>query len=139
MNEKPKQETLFFEGIHEDFRPERVPADWLIFNTARPLMGSHYPGSEDERATWTGDFHRGVFYAAVDPADPNADMWIRENNKQDAALCIWKTADEVVAHVKAYYGERYPDHDEDVYDGVGFDYFAQVYRDLYFGSIAGIT
>jgi len=105
---KAKQITFFFEGIHEHFLPPLmpIPDDWLVFNAARYLSASNLPDS-DNQAMWTGDFHCGVYYAAVDPSSPRAEQSIQRNNDLDAYLCRWITKDHVYDWIATTYINEY--------------------------------
>lgn len=67
-------------------RPENIPADWLIFNAPRPLVGAEH---------WQGDFHHGIFYAAVRPGEC-AKGYIAANIDLDAYLTEYISED--IAH-----------------------------------------
>ena len=89
-----------------DSRPSFVPESWTIYNAPRPLYGSTLP---DGRREWTGDFLRGIFYVAVDPADPYAATWKKENEQLHAHIVQYRTDEWVRAWVNGYYHARYDD------------------------------
>jgi hypothetical protein len=79
-------------------RPTEAAPGWEIYNAPRPLWGTRI---------WQGDFISGVFYAAIDPNDPEADRF-RENNKNlDAVKLEFVTRASVVAEMVQYYNEKY--------------------------------
>jgi len=86
------------------------PANWRVFNAARPI-----PGTE----TWTGDFLHGIFYAAIDPQDPDADMWEKRCIELDGHLLVPIPRDEVMRWARAFYAEQYPNHPID-WDNVDY-------------------
>lgn len=65
--------------------PLQCPAGWIVFNAPRPLFGTE---------CWQGQFRHGVFYAAINPSDPYAQQWIRENAYLDGWVCeYWGMTD----------------------------------------------
>lgn len=86
-----------------------MPADFEVHNAPRPLYGSHVttdnafgPFAPLEMATVAktrfvanGDFFRGVYYAAIDPADEYADEWREQNARLDAARLVFVTPDHI--------------------------------------------
>jgi len=89
--------VLFIEGYHATERPADIPADWTIYNAARPLHGHRH---------WQGHFRHGVFYVAVapegDPADEfndSAEMHKR-NRALDGHVCVWVPKAKVVEYGK---------------------------------------
>jgi hypothetical protein len=58
-------------------RPVRPDAEWVVWNAARPLMGSE---------AWQGKFRRGVYYAAARRDDPLFERWAEENCRLDGHL-----------------------------------------------------
>jgi hypothetical protein len=68
-------------------RPDNIPADWVIFNAPRPLIGTK---------TWEGDFNHGRFYAAINPKDEFADQNIVENNKLDGWVLEYFLEDQAI-------------------------------------------
>lgn len=80
-------------------RPTEAAPGWEIYNAPRPLFGTR---------VWQGDFISGVFYAAVDPNDPDANRF-RENNKNlDATLLEFVTRQSVIDEMVQYYHDKYP-------------------------------
>jgi hypothetical protein len=69
---------------------EPIPADWLIFNTTRPLYG----------LAWTGEWVSGIFFAAVDPGDANL---ITLNRNLDGAELHYITTEAHKARVDAWW------------------------------------
>jgi hypothetical protein len=93
-------DSLNLEGIETiqivGERPSTLPAGWIVFNAARPLAGSLIEADSDRALAsgmvpnvWTGVFISGVFYAAVDPADDDAQQWIDQNRNLDARVLKW--------------------------------------------------
>lgn len=72
--------------IHESLWRDDIPQGWLVFNAYRPLMGTLRENGEP--VTWTKYLEgpEGIHFAAVDPEDPRAEMWIAENLKNRAVL-----------------------------------------------------
>jgi hypothetical protein len=81
-------------------RPEDIPAAWLIFNASRPLCGTK---------RWTGEFRRGVFYVAIDPAAYRAPDAIRQTIDLDGALCKYITVADMRESVLRPLFEAYPE------------------------------
>lgn len=79
-------------------RPADIPADWRIFNAPRPLYGDKY---------WRGEFIKGVFYAAVDPASPDAKTHVELNASLDADELVYVTEDMLVAVAVEYFRSEY--------------------------------
>ncbi len=63
--------------------PARIPSGWIVFNAFRPLMGTILtPGNN---AIWQdAKGKNGIHFAAVNPNDPMADLWIKNNKRQKA-------------------------------------------------------
>ena len=105
--------TWWIEGIHGE-RPEpndcEIPAGWQIYNAARPLPGT---------IVWEGEFHHGIFYAAVDPKDPYAATWRQGCIDLDGHLVVPISKDEVRDWCRAYYKQEYPKVQIDIDE---FDY-----------------
>jgi hypothetical protein len=79
-------------------KPPEAPPGWEVYNAPRPLFGTRI---------WQGDFISGVFYAAIDPNDPEADR-LRENNKNlDAVRLEFVTRQSVIAEMVKYYNQKY--------------------------------
>lgn len=91
-------------------RPRQAPEGWRIFNAPRPLYGTlRNEDGQVSPGTWDGDFLHGTFYAAVDPADPNADMWVGNNAILDAQEIQYITEQQAYDVGLAYYQTNYPD------------------------------
>lgn len=77
-------------------RPTEAPEGWEIYNAPRPLYGTirKTPEKWYPALTWTGEFVSGLFYAAVDPNDPDADRWRKENESLHAFRLDYITHDE---------------------------------------------
>lgn len=58
-------------------RPSNIPESWVVFNAARPLPGHEY---------WEGEFHHGIFYAAINPEGYNAHNILKSNIALDGWL-----------------------------------------------------
>ena len=71
-----------------------IPIEWTIYNAPRPLYGS---------ICWQGDFCKGVFYAAVDPADPDAAWMVRRNEELDADVLHYVTEEQAFQGGRARY------------------------------------
>lgn len=66
----------------------------FVFNAARPLPG---------HATWTGDFHHGSYYAAIEPSDGNAARYVQECKNLDGWLVLYKSEEDIVAWAKEWF------------------------------------
>lgn len=51
-----------------------------VYNAPRPLLGD-----PDRHGTWTGEFRRGIFYAAIWPDTAVGEKLVRANLADDAA------------------------------------------------------
>lgn len=87
-------------------RPQEAPKGWEIYNAPRPLFGTR---DGDKVYTWEGEFISGIFYAAINPDDPDAEMWREENEKLHATRLEFVTRQSVIDEMVAYYQQRYPD------------------------------
>lgn len=79
-------------------RPAEIEPTWRIFNAPRPLYGDKL---------WRGDFIKGVFYAAVNPAGPDADVKVELNASLDADELVYVTEDMLVAVAVGYFRKEY--------------------------------
>lgn len=101
-----KQIVFFVEGFHQDPRERaqheglEIPADWTVWNAARPLYGHEQ---------WTGEFRHGLFYAAIDPCGESHQYFTVRNHELDGWICQWVTQEEVFQTVRSYYETRFPD------------------------------
>lgn len=88
-------------------RPSHVPPNWEVYNAPRPIYG-------DER--WQGGFITGVFFTAVDPEGPDADLW-REKNAENAAVrLVWVDEETAFADQREWYLEKFPDTAGEIVD-----------------------
>lgn len=55
-----------------------VPAGWLVLNAPRPLLGTR---------TWEGEWGHGRHWAAIDPEDIYAPVWLRKSLELDGWVC----------------------------------------------------
>jgi predicted RNA methylase len=85
-----------------DSAPMVVPADWVLMNASRPLVGTRVHENGD---SWPGRNH----YAAIDPADKLATWAVSENEKLNAAVVLVASREEQVsmALVGSEYRDRY--------------------------------
>ncbi len=89
-----------------------VPENWWVFNAPRPLYGSLCECKDGPKAfTWQGEFQFGIFYAAVDPQDPYARMWLAENFSLRATLLHYITPNDIRAWAHDYFA-RFPEVDQ---------------------------
>lgn len=88
------QAKTYFNAVGFD-----VPANWIVFNAPRPLVG---------HKTFDGDFVCGRFYAAVDPSAEFAADYVRQNLELDARIAIFAPLDVQLA--MALDGHKYRDH-----------------------------
>lgn len=80
-------------------RPANIPADWRIYNAPRPLYGDQ---------TWQGDFFHGIFYAAVNLINDEANLYIQLNTNLDGWILEYVAEETAVAESLAFYREHYP-------------------------------
>jgi len=104
--------TWWIEGVHGEWPATvgGVETSWRIFNAPRPLPGS---------VTWDGEFHHGIFYAAIDPEDDYATELEERCISLDGHLVIPIEKEEVVEWCRAYYAAEYP---KDAIDVTEIDY-----------------
>ncbi|MBA1280212.1 N-6 DNA methylase [Stutzerimonas stutzeri] len=65
-----------------------APADWLLMNAARPLVGS--------KTSSNGPFLAGRYYAAIDPTDDRAASYVETNRSLDAHVVVHLTKDDQI-------------------------------------------
>lgn len=94
-------------------RPKEAPEGWEIYNAPRPLFGTQ--NSDGKVHTWEGEFISGIFYAAINPDDTDADMWREENEKLHATRLEYVTRQSVIDEMVRYYKQRYPDRVEKIF------------------------
>lgn len=63
------------------FAESEVPADWLVMNAPRPLLGT--------KTIDNGEFLTGRYYAAIDPSDYMAAAYVKENIKLAAEMVLY--------------------------------------------------
>jgi hypothetical protein len=85
--------------------PPQAPLGWEIYNAPRPLYGSR---DNSGPYTWQGEFISGVFYAAIDPDDPDAEMWRQKNEQLDAVRLEFVSRQSVIDEMVEYYRQRFP-------------------------------
>lgn len=78
-----------------------VPENWIVMNAPRPLLG-HQTFSN-------GPFLSGRYYAAIDPCDSMASIYIEKNRQLDARVVIQasKAVQVEMALVELKYAEQY--------------------------------
>ena len=76
-----------------------IPENWDVYNATRPLYGT---------VTWVNPSFGAWFYAAVNPADADANGWRRQNETLDAALVAWFEIDRVRMLTQKYYDALMP-------------------------------
>lgn len=78
-----------------------APADWIIMNAPRPLLG--------HQTLEGGAFLSGRFYAAIDPKGDNAKNMVEQNRKLDArvVLVVAKEMQAEMALVGSKYAGQY--------------------------------
>jgi len=81
----------------------KLPKSWEVWNAPRPIPGTIV---KQGGVTWQGEFRHGVFYAGIDPKDPEADTWRRNNMGLDAWFIQYVTKKELEAWADNYYGEE---------------------------------
>lgn len=68
-------------AVFTDTQPiDGVPADWIIMNAPRPLVG--------DKLTEGGEFLDGRFYAAIDPNASTFALYVNQNVKSAAAIVM---------------------------------------------------
>jgi hypothetical protein len=93
-------------------RPKEAPENWEIYNAPRPLFGTR----EDNKVyTWEGEFISGIFYAAINPDDPDANMWREENERLHAIRLEYVTRQSVINEMVEYYNQKYPNRVEKIF------------------------
>lgn len=85
--------------------PTKAPKGFEIYNAPRPLYGTIRDTGQP--FTWQGDFISGVFYAAIDPDDPDADGLRELNRAMDATRLVWVTQEQVIGEMVEYYNKRF--------------------------------
>jgi hypothetical protein len=78
--------------------PPQAPEGWEVYNAPRPLEGT---------TIWMGKFIGGIFFAAIDPADPDADLWREENRRLAAVRLEFVSRQSVIDEMVAYYRDKY--------------------------------
>lgn len=81
-------------------RPENIPDNWIVFNAPRPMLGDK---------DWCGDFHHGIFYAAVDPDGYIPEKWMQKNCDLDGWVVEYvseEAAIQMVFQSTLPHGER---------------------------------
>jgi hypothetical protein len=77
-----------------------VPAGWEVYNATRPIPGT---------LTWINFTSGASFWAAVDPADPDAELYRKHLSELDAARIVWwDDMPAIRERIQAYYDERMP-------------------------------
>lgn len=94
-------------------RPPQAPDGWEIYNAPRPLYGSDYAGIG--RVTWQGEFIDGVFYAAVNPGDPDAEKWRKENESLAAVRLEFVDRQDVIDEMVEHYRKNFPNRFEQIF------------------------
>lgn len=77
----------------------KTPEGHEVYNAPRPLSG---------HVEWTGDFISGVFYAALDPTQPDYETRLDYNQRMDAVRLEVVTPDQVVTEMVEYYTRERP-------------------------------
>ena len=77
-----------FEKIFEPGpRPKEAPKGWIIFNAPRPIDGTMKKTAPGGGTRWSGPAGpTGIHWAAVDPKDTQAEIWIRRNYQNKAVV-----------------------------------------------------
>lgn len=89
-------------------RPSQVPKGWLILNAPRPLFGT--------KMDWQGEWGHGRHWAAIDPTDEYAPMFLRKSLELDGWLVEFvgqSDFDRHAAEVCAEHGYDLEDFDAD--------------------------
>jgi hypothetical protein len=94
-------------------RPKEAPKGWEIYNAPRPLFGTR---ENNKVYTREGEFISGIFYAAINPDDPDANMWREENEQLNATRLEYVTRQSVIDEMVTYYKQRYPDRVEKMFN-----------------------
>lgn len=71
--------------------PEGVDPSWPVYNAPRPLYGTE---------TWQDDFRHGIFYAAIDPDDLDAELMLNNTLANVGHLVVHVTDEEVEAYAE---------------------------------------
>jgi len=86
-------------------KPQEAPEGWEIYNAPRPIFGTI---TDTGPTTWQGEFISGIFYAAINPDDDEAEMWREENRKLHATKLQYVTRQSVIDEMVEYYNQKYP-------------------------------
>ena len=99
------------ENWHEPMKlvPNNVPAGWELWNAPRPLYG---------HMQMVGPFLHGLLYAAIDPHQPDADMWRERNIQLDGRLVVFISRAKIEAWGRKFCAENEMDYDDFSYDEV---------------------
>ena len=98
-----------------------VPDGWLLFNAPRPIWGSIRDG---EPVGFNDRFIHGVFYTAVNPADPEAQRLIDQNRESDAWLLQVITPAAHARRLRHWVEEEYIPYVRDIFGWeIAFDDF----------------
>lgn len=105
-----------------DVVPDHIPADAIIFNAPRPLLGE----------CWEGEFISGIFYAAITDDTPYRESLIGQNKSLDAAVLIFVPEAEALKMVQEYlitegYGE------------IESDLFEEFWQDCFYDNLSRST
>lgn len=104
-------------AIFTDTQPmDGVPADWIIMNAPRPLVG--------DKLMENGDFLDGRFYAAIDPKASTFALYVNQNVKDAAAIVMVIPKDKQAA--MAISGTKY----EAMYKGLPVDQRARAVQPM---------
>lgn len=78
--------------------PFDVPSNWIVFNAPRPLYGD---------ICEKGDWHHGIFYAAVCPFSKVAKRDVSNNRILDATLILRATPKAMIDFGKKFIPKNY--------------------------------
>ena len=107
-------------------RPAHIPADWIVFNAPRPLDGSEL--GSNRWATWEGEFHHGIHYAAVNPRDSFAIQRIRDNVALDAWVVRYVTDEEIADAMGTFCRENEIDRSDYEWDELRTTYLRNAWN-----------
>lgn len=105
-----------------DLRPVGMPEEWRIFNAPRPLWGTE---------TWSGEFCKGVLYAAIQPGAEREEWMEEENRRLDAKELVFVDRAAALAAQQKIILDRYGEAEarEYVDDSGNADWLVEQYLD----------
>ena len=88
--------------------PANVPADALIFNAPRPIYGT---------TTWEGTCVRGIFFAAVNPDDPDRAFCVKQNHSLRAGILHFVSEEDARQMVRTKWAKLLDKLTPEIFEG----------------------